>query len=392
MPRSLTEVNGYAATPALAADGRGMVVVSDYSAQRSRVLAFARSARGRWAQPVTLRTSKQELLEPRAAFTGDGTAVFTWLRAPRIDQEQVVETRRLPAGGTSGPITGVSPAGSRAVLARVAGGPGSRALIGWEDGDYALHVDGEKIFDRRQFGFSLAFLPDGTEVALSQAYGAGGVQVRMRPPGGAWGAAETLSGPRTAREAVMDVGRDGTLAVAWAQNTGDGYRVQVATRPPGGAFSAPVTLESKDGESRAPGLAVLPDGDVLVAWLSGAELTSLVRADEVRAAVVGAGGAVSASRRVSGDAPRRLSLAPRVFADSEGDALVAWEEARRLMATTRSGDTGRFTSPRGVSTPGARIFSSRVVANARGDALAAWTVDRGRNAGGALIQAASIGF
>ena len=185
MPRSLTEVNGFAAAPALAADGRAVVVVSDYSAQRSRVLAYARSARGRWAAPVTLRTSKQELLEPRAAYTGDGTAVFTWLRAPRIDQEQIVETRRLPAGGTFGPITAVSPAGSRAVLARVAGGPGGRALIGWEDGDYALRVGAEQVFDRRQFGFALGFLPDGTEVAMSQAFGAALIALSAAPVAGA---------------------------------------------------------------------------------------------------------------------------------------------------------------------------------------------------------------
>ena len=394
-PRSLTAVNGFAAAPAIAPDGRAVVAVSDYSAQRSRVLAYLRSAKGRWASPVTLRASKQELLEPRAAYTGDGTAVFTWLRAPRIDQEQVVETRRLVAGGAFGAVSAVSPPGERAVLARVAGGPGDSALIGWEDGDYALHAgEGgafEKIFDRRQFGFSLGFLPDGTAAALSQAFGAGGVQVRLRPPGAAWQEPIVLSGARTAREAVMAAGRDGTLAVAWAQNTDDGYRVQVSVRPPGGIFSAPATLEPREGEARAPGLAVLPDGEVLVAWLGGAQLSFLVRAGEVKAATVGADGSVSAARRVSG-AGRRLGVAPQVFTDSAGDALVTWEENRRLMAATRAADDDRFSAPRAVSAPGARIFSSRVVANARGDALAAWTVDRGKTLDGALIQTAGIDF
>ena len=394
-PRSLTAVNGFAAAPAIAPDGRAVVAVSDYSAQRSRVLAFTRSARGRWAAPMALRTSRQELLEPRAAFTASGTAVFTWLRAPRIDQQQVVESRRLPAGGTFGPVSTLSPRDERAVLARVVGGPGEQALIGWEDGDYALHAGQpgafDEIFDRRQFGFSLGFLPDGTAVALSQAYGGGGVQVRLRPPGATWGEPVVLSGARTAREAVMATGRDGSLAVAWAQNTDSGYRVQVSVRPPGGAFTAPVTVEPGEGEARAPGLAVLPDGDVLVAWLSGAQLSFLVRANELRAATVSAAGRVSAARRVSG-AARRLSLAPQVYADAAGDALITWEDHRRLMAATRAAASGRFTSPRAVSAAGARIFSSRVVANARGDALAAWTVDRGRTSDGALIQAASIDF
>jgi hypothetical protein len=189
----------------------------------------------------------------------------------------------------------------------------------------------------------------------------------------------------------MTAGRDGTLAVAWSQNTEDGYRVQVSVRPPGGVFSSPATLEPGAGEARAPGLAVLPDGDVLVAWLGGAQLTFLVRADEVRAATVSASGAVSAVRRVSGDG-RRLGTAPQVFTDASGDALVTFEDSRRLMAATRDADGGRFGAPRAVSGAGARIFSSRVAANASGDAVAAWTVDRGRSAEGALIQTASIGF
>lgn len=390
-PRSLTSVNGFAAAPAIAPDGRAVVAVTDYSAARSRVIAFTRSARGKWAAPRALRTSKQELLEPRAAFTGDGGAVFTWMRARRIDQEQVVETRRMAESGALGAVGVMSPPTQRAVLARLAGGPGSSALIGWEDGDYSLHVDGDTIFARRQFGFSLAMLADGTAVALSQAYGPGGVQVRLRPPGGAWGPAATLSGPRTAREAVLATGRDGTVAVAWAQNTGDaGYRVQVSIRPPGGEFSTAHTLEPDAGEARAPGLAVQPDGSVLVAWLSGARLSFRLRADEVRAAAVTAAGAASPSRRVSG-LKRRLGLAPDVFVDAAGDALVTWEDGRRLMAAARPGGE-RFGAPRAVSAPGARIFSSRVVANGRGDALAAWTVDRGRTATGALIQAAAIGF
>jgi hypothetical protein len=399
-PRSLTEVNGFAAAPAIAPDGRAVVAVSDYSAQRSRVLAYTRSARGRWAAPMALRTSRQELLEPRAAYTGDGTAVFTWLRAPRIDQEQVVESRRLAAGGTFGPVAVVSPGGERAVLARVAGGPGSRALIGWEDGDYSLHAGEaggafETIFARREAAFALAYLPDATAVALSQAYGAGGVQVRLRPDGAAaWGEPVTLSGARTAREATMAVGRDGTLAVAWAQSTDDGYRVQVAERPPGGTFTKPHTIAEDDGEARAPAIAVLPSGELLVAWLAEADLTSLVRGGEVRVATASLSPEIvteSITRRVSG-AGRRLGVAPRVLVDDEGDTLIAWEESRRLMAAVRDGDEERFSAPRGISPLGARIFSSRVVANGRGDGLAAWSVDRGRSAATALIQAASLDF
>ncbi len=400
-PRSLVAVNGFGAAPAIAEDGQAVVAVSDYGRERSRILAFTRSARGRWAaRPLVLRTSRQELLEPRAAFTGDGTGVFAWMRAPRIDQEQVVETRRVPASGDLGEVESPAVAGGRAVSARVSGGPGDRALVGWENGDYALNVSqsgpggfepSQRIFDRHEFGFSLGHLPDGTTVALSQAFGAGGAQVRLRPPGAAWGEPVTLSGPRTAREAVLATGRDGTIAVAWAQHTESGYRVQVSVRPPGGAFSAARTVAADEGEARAPGLAVQRDGSVLLAWLSGARLGFFVRGGEIRLAGVTAAGQVSLPRRLPADGARRIGTAPQIFPDADGDALIAWEESRRLVAVARDA-SGRLSAPRAVSAAGARIFSSRIVANGRGQALAAWTVDRGSSDGGALIQAAEIAF
>ena len=107
-------------------------------------------------------------------------------------------------------------------------------------------------------------------------------------------------------------------------------------------------------------------------------------------AEVSAGGQASPARRISASG-RRVGTAPQVFVDAAGDALVTWEENRRLVAVTR-GDGGRVTATRALSGAGARIFSSRVVAHARGQALAAWTVDRGRTGDAALIQAAEIDF
>lgn len=387
-PRSLTRVNGYVAAPAIAADGRAAVAVTDFSTGRSRVLLHERSARGRWRPARALRTSRQELFEPAAAFTSDGTGVFTWLRARRIDQDQVLETRRVAPGGALGPVERLSPPGERAIFPQVAPGAGSQALIGWEDGDYSLHAGGDTVFASRQFSYSLALLPDGTAVALGHALGAGGVQVRTRPPGGDWSTPVTLSGERTAREPVLATGADGTVAVAWAQLTSAGYRVQVSVRPPGGEFSAARAVAAGEGEARAPGLAVRADGSVLLAWLGGAQLGFLARGSEVRLATLSRAGGLSAPRRVSRPG-RRISAAPRVFADAQGEALVAWEESRRLVAATRSAG-GRLTVPRAVSGP--RIFAARVVANARGQALAAWAVEHPRGRGQALIQVAELGF
>lgn len=369
-PRSLDEVNGFVAAPAIAADGRAAVAMTDFATGRSRVVLHQRSARGRWGAPQVLRSSRQELFEPIAAFAGNEPTVG-WLRARRIDQDQVLEVHR-PGG-----VEVVSPARQRAIFPAIA----SPSLVGWLDGDYGVRVDGAgTLFPRRNFAFSLAQLPDGNAVALSQAFGPGGVRVRVRPPGGAWGAPVTLSGPRTAREATLATGADGTVAVAWAQYTDTGYRIQVAERPPGGEFTPARTIDPAGGEARAPALAVRPDGRLLIAWLGGAQLNFLARGTEVRLAVDG--GPV---RRVSA-AGRRISATPQLFVDAEGDALITWEESRRVTAATRTAG-GRLSSPRAVS--GARVYATRVVANARGQALAAWSVER---SGRALIQVAEATF
>jgi hypothetical protein len=396
--RTLGEANGFVAAPALGADGRAAVAVTDFATDRSRVVAYTRAARGRWSGARVLRSSRQELLEPAAAFTGDGTGVFAWVRAPRIDQEQLVESRRLLGSGAFEPVRTLSTPGERALLTRVAAGPGSLALVGWEDADSALRVSetgsgeagagaAQTIFARRQFAYSLAHLPDGTAVALSQSFGAGGVQVRLRPPGASWGTPVTLSGARTAREASLAAGGDGTVAVAWAQHTDTGYRVQLSVRPPGGEFSSARTVAGDGGEARAPGLAVQPDGTVLVAWVASAELSFLVRGGEVRMAAVTSDGDVSTAQRASSEG-RRIAAAPQVFTDAAGDALVTWEEGRRLVAATRSA-SGRLGAPEFVSPAGVRVFTPRVVANARGQALAAWAVER---PGGAVIQVAEAAF
>jgi hypothetical protein len=397
LPRTLAGVNGYQPAPAIGPDGRAAVAVTDYAPGRSRVFAFTRDARGRWAAPRLLRSSKNELFEPAAVMTGDSTAVFAWVRAVRIDQQQLVEGRRILNSGEMDGVQSVSPSTGRAIFPELTAGPGSRALLGWEDDNYALSVSEvteggfgapQTIFDRRQFAYAMEYADDGTAVVLSQGLGRGGVQVRLKPPTAPWTDPVTLSGPRRAREATVATGRDGTIAVAWAQNSDAGYRIQVSVRPPGGSFGEARTIDGAAGEARAPALAVQDDGGVLVSWLSGAKLDFLPRASEVRLAEVGRDGSVSEARRVSAML-RRIQTAPQVLLDADGDALLNWEESGRLMAATRSSE-GKLSAPRGVSPAGAKVYGWRTVANRHGQALAAWALDQGRD--GALIQVAEARF
>ena len=379
--RVLTVANGFQPAVAMAADGRATVLVTDFRPARSRVLAVTRSPGGRWSAPRAIRSSQHELFEPALAFTGDGTAVAAWIRARRIDREQVVETRALEPSGGLGAVATVSELGGRAIFPRVAGGAGASALVGWFDDRYGLRAArlgtagggaGETVVERGQFTYALAVLPDGTEVVLTHAFGPGGVQVRTRTPGGGWSAPLVLSGRRTAREPVLATGTDGTVAIAWAQNTDAGYRIQLAVQSPGGVFGTARTIDAGGGSGRAPGLAVAPDGTVHVAWLGDAGLGDLARATQVRTTTATAG-AVGPVRRVSAPG-RRLQDPPQLVADAAGDVLLTWTESHRLMAVTRPAGS-RPGPPRAVSPAGLRIENARLVGNARGQALAVWAVE-----------------
>jgi hypothetical protein len=222
-----------------------------------------------------------------------------------------------------------------------------------------------------QFHYELALDGAGTAIALAHAFGAHGVRVRVRPPGGAWGPEEVVSGARTAREPDLAVARDGTIAVAWAQSTADGYRLQVAFRPPGGTFGAPQTLPDTLGEARAPAIAFTPDGTLLLAFIAGARPDWVLRGGDLRLTTVRPGAAPALPVRV---ASGRLTEPPRLLADSEGDALLTWSDHDRLMSVVRSA-RGRLGRREQIA---ARAALPEVVASPRGDALAVWATPPGR--------------
>ena len=114
----------------------------------------------------------------------------------------------------------------------------------------------------------LAFGPDGTLVAVWHG-GAGGTQTistATRPPGGPFGAIDTLAGPGPAigspRVAVDD---QGTTLVTWVQGPGARYSV----RPPGGSFSSPTDVPRPAGENVGSPVEAAFDaqGNALAAWV-----------------------------------------------------------------------------------------------------------------------------
>jgi hypothetical protein len=89
--------------------------------------------------------------------------------------------------------------------------------------------------------------PDGT-VAVARVVQSGAIEVRIRPPGGSFGPAVSLT-PGGGEAPRLVAGPNGQIAAVWRA----GFREYSAVRPPGGTFGAahPIGFESPVGPQQA---------------------------------------------------------------------------------------------------------------------------------------------
>jgi hypothetical protein len=97
---------------------------------------------------------------------------------------------------------------------------------------------------------------------------AGGIETRLRPAGGDWGAVIGLPGASPG-DLSLAVGDNGAAVLAWWANTGTGLQTQAAVRAPHGTtFAGPLPLSVDGSGARCPGTAVAMDaaGDAAAIW------------------------------------------------------------------------------------------------------------------------------
>jgi hypothetical protein len=93
------------------------------------------------------------------------------------------------------------------------------------------------------------------------------VQLAGHAPGAAWSAAADLSDPgQNAQAPSLSLSATGFGAIAWARSDGSKFRIQVSRRAPGGAFGAATTISTAGVDSASPVAAVDAAGDVVVIW------------------------------------------------------------------------------------------------------------------------------
>jgi hypothetical protein len=204
--------------------------------------------------------------------------------------------------------------------------------------------------------------------------------VRTRSAAGAWTAPEAIAARRPFRPELM-VSPSGAATLTWEEagpKKEDASRVVVATRPPGGRFGAEQTLAGVQRNPGEPVVATNDRGDAVVAWV---ELHDEPRPDTFGVhAAFRAAGSGAFGRAVTLTRPDVEAAFPSVSVDPTGRMVLAFSEngpGRRVWARVRTRS--------GTLLPG-RVLShdheenSGVTALAAGRGLVAWfDRDRGRS-------------
>ncbi|MCP9490396.1 MAG: hypothetical protein MSC31_11050 [Solirubrobacteraceae bacterium MAG38_C4-C5] len=287
---------------ALAASPRGDVAVAwaegSRVGERTRIRLAVRRPGGQLSRATVVRGAGSSNA-PALAFNARGDLLLAYEHGEdALGRERTIEVRVRPAGGRTGPVREVGPAGDRTTLSVGMAGDG-RALVGWaatetsEAGELGTEV------------LVAGALLDGAfedPQRLETASGGGRVRVAADAEAQdaviAWDAFTGQPDQPVVRVADIRSGRAGEAQqlVARAQ-LGDaaiedrraivtwtvlgpndslrlfgapvsGVRVEASVRPAGGArFGAPEAV-SADGRVREPAIAVGPQGTPLVAWLS----------------------------------------------------------------------------------------------------------------------------
>jgi len=181
----------------------------------------------------------------------------------------------------------------------------------------------------------LALSPDGHAVAVWGAtVGCPAacdyiVQAAVRPPGGSWGAPETLTTDLYFGGGGIVLGMDGAgnAITAWVGNYANASHY--ADLPAGGHWGKVQTLSTSSGQGAARNLslAVSPDGSAVVAFAGGG--------DGIWAASGTVLGGFSAPVHVAaGDYSK--DSAPKAALDDAGQASLIWSQTTRTEAATRS--------------------------------------------------------
>lgn len=218
-----------ASTPAVAGGRTGVVVLWRQDGGGTyRVRSATRGPVGGFSPADTVSGTGTAVIEdPSVALAPDGTAVAAWTLT-RGDAAVAQSATRPVTGGWSPPDDLSRPA-DRVRGARIAMDAGGNAIAAWSR--------------------------------------SGVLQATARRAGGAWAVARDLSDPSlTAGAPTLAMSRSGGAVLAWPASAAGAPVVQGVLRPAGGEFTRAATISDPGRPAIAPEATVADDGVAVVAW------------------------------------------------------------------------------------------------------------------------------
>jgi PKD domain len=217
----------------------------------------------------------------------------------------------------------------------------------------------------------VAMGPDGTVTAAyvrkDASNGSGNVEVRVKPPGGAYGVAKQLTTSGTAGWPRMARDAQGNVAIVWTEYLSGTHVLRGATKPAAGAFTASQSIADTGSDVEFPNVDIA-DGKAVASWMQNGR---------VRAATAAAGQPFQVHDPLTPPLFDSYSVVPVVAAGPGGAAVVAWitrpsaSSAARIQAVARPAG-GQFAPLSDVAQPPVHPGYLRIAMSGDGRATLGW--------------------
>ena len=290
---------------------------------------------GLWSPPTALSNPSGPAVAPDVAVDRAGNVTVVWW------QSRLWAATRLAATGVWSAPVELAPAFPVALDYRVVTGRNGATVVAWSNGDRVIHAVVRASVDAR------------------------------------WSAAAAVtSAGQIADDPSIAVDAQGTATLVWRRGGLDSV-IQTSTRPVATeVWGAPITLSAPDdvvaSGSSPPQIASDPLGNVTAIW---ARSDNVVLAGIQAATRSAATGAWSAPVELS--TPGQHGRTPQITADGGRNVTVVWSRATPqgsvIQATSRSAETGAWSTPGTISTVPAISVSPVVSVDPQGNATAVWT-------------------
>jgi hypothetical protein len=233
---SLSGPSAVASVPQVALDdhGNALAVWDGWDGSHIRIEASLRPAGGSFGAPQLISPPSYNADTPQVAFDSAGDALAVW-RFDGSPASTVQAAFRAP-GAEFGPVQAVSaPSPEPAQAPQVAFDGEGHGVVAWQQSD-------------------------GSELRVDAA-------VRTPGPTGQFGAPSTLDpgGQEAYEPRVAGDGLSGTI-VSWQTFNGISSSVQAAVRPDGGSFAPATTISAPGALEGAPEVGIDAQGDALAVW------------------------------------------------------------------------------------------------------------------------------